>query len=91
MCKLEQASDLELTFLSMAASISGYPALSSVMPGKRSSMRDIKSGSSSSTSLERFMSRNTRITIIGSPSSGLALLNAPKVRNTDRMFRRPKS
>jgi hypothetical protein len=43
------------------------------------------------TSLERFMSRITRMTIVDSVSTGLALFAAPNVRRTDRMLRRPKS
>lgn len=42
-------------------------------------------------SFERFISRRTLITIVLSLSLELTLLAAPKVRSTDRMFRRPKS
>ena len=38
------------------------PAVSSVIAGKRSEIRDRKRGSSSSTNFDRFMSRNTLIT-----------------------------
>ena len=41
------------------------PAFSRVIAGKRSAMSERNSGSSSSTSLERFISRSTRITIRG--------------------------
>ena len=43
------------------------------------------------TNFERFMSLRILMTHTGSGSSGLARLNAPKVRSTDRMFLRPKS
>ena len=43
------------------------------------------------TSLERFMSLSTLITVVLSLSCGLARLAAPSVRKTDRMFLKPKS
>lgn len=43
------------------------------------------------TSLDRFMSRSTLMTMVDSVSLGLARLAAPNVRRTDRMFLRPKS
>lgn len=47
--------------------------------------------SSTLTSLERFMSLRTLITMVDSVSLGLDLLAAPRVRSTDRMFLSPKS
>ncbi len=43
------------------------------------------------TSLDKFMSLRTLMTMVDSVSLGLARLAAPSVRSTDRMFRRPKS
>lgn len=43
------------------------------------------------TSFERFMSLKTLITMVLSVSFGLALLLAPRVLKTDRIFLRPKS
>lgn len=43
------------------------------------------------TSLERFMSFRTLLTMVDSVSLGLERLAAPRVRRTDRMFRKPKS
>jgi len=42
-------------------------------------------------SLERFISRRTLITMVLSLSLELTLFAAPKVRSTDKIFRRPKS
>ena len=42
-------------------------------------------------SFERFMSLKTRMTIVLSVSLELTLFAAPKVLNTDNIFRRPKS
>lgn len=81
----------DYTCFSIAPSRSGYPALSKVIPGKRSLIRERNSGSSSSTSLDRFMSRRPRITIVCSGSSGFALLTPPSVRRTERILRSPKS
>ena len=43
------------------------------------------------TNLDKFMSLRTLMTMVFSPSSGLLLLAAPRVLNTERMFLRPKS
>ena len=43
------------------------------------------------TSLDRFMSRRTRMTVVLSLSFGYFLFTVPRVRSTDRMLRRPKS
>ena len=43
------------------------------------------------TSLERFMSLRTLMTMVLSVSPGLALLLAPNVLSTDKIFLRPKS
>lgn len=43
------------------------------------------------TNLERFISRNTRITVVFSLSPGLPRFAAPSVLSTDKMFRKPKS
>lgn len=75
----------------IAVCSSGYSSLSTVMPGKRSCTSDKNSGWSSSTSLDRFMSRSTRMSTITSLCVGLARLVEPHVRSTERMLRRPKS
>jgi hypothetical protein len=43
------------------------------------------------TNLDKFISRSTRMTIVFSRSSLFARLTAPSVRNTDKIFRKPKS
>lgn len=43
------------------------------------------------TSLERFMSRSTLMTMLDSVSEGRARFMAPSVLNTDKMFLKPKS
>mmetsp|Transcript_18328 Transcript_18328/g.62278 ORF Transcript_18328/g.62278 Transcript_18328/m.62278 type:complete len:245 (+) Transcript_18328:5188-5922(+) len=75
----------------IASSTSGKTALSALRPGNRSSIRDRKSGTSSATNLDMFMSRRVRITRNVSDLSGLARLEEPIVRSTERMLRRPKS
>ena len=65
--------------------------LSIEMLGKRSLMRLMKRGSSSSTSLEMFMLCSTLIMMVLSLSVGLERFTAPSMRSTDRMLRRPKS
>ena len=54
-------------------------------------MREMKSGSSSSTSFETFMSFRILITVVVSVSLGFSLLALPRVLSTDRMFLSPKS
>ena len=65
--------------------------MSALMPGKISAMSDRKRGTSSATNLDMFMSRRVRIAKKGSDFSGFARLEAPMVRSTERMLRRPKS
>ena len=54
-------------------------------------MRDRNSVTSSATNLDMFMSRSVRIARYTSDLSGLLRFEEPIVRNTDRIFRRPKS
>lgn len=84
-------SPRSFTCLATAASTSSKVALSAFTPGNRSSMRDRKRGTSSATNLDMFMSRSVRITRYVSLFSGLARLEEPMVRSTDRMLRSPKS
>mmetsp|Transcript_29254 Transcript_29254/g.72343 ORF Transcript_29254/g.72343 Transcript_29254/m.72343 type:complete len:245 (+) Transcript_29254:3147-3881(+) len=84
-------SPLEVTTLAIAASTSGNTALSALMPGKMSSMREINSGTSSATNLDMFMSRSVRMTRKISDFSGFSRFEDPMVRSTDRMLRKPKS
>mmetsp|Transcript_14309 Transcript_14309/g.34772 ORF Transcript_14309/g.34772 Transcript_14309/m.34772 type:complete len:245 (-) Transcript_14309:214-948(-) len=82
---------LAVATLAMAASMSGKTALSALMPGKISSMRERKSGTSSATNLDMFMSRRVRMARKISDLSGFSRLDEPMVRSTERMLRRPKS
>ena len=77
--------------LAIAASTSGKVALSALVPGKMSSMSERKSGTSSATNLDMFMSRRVRMARYTSDLSGLSRLDEPMVRSTERMLRRPKS
>ena len=77
--------------LLIAASSSGYPPLSSWMPGNKSLIRDKNRGSSWSISLDKFISRKTLITQVFSVSSLLARLTVPRVLSTDKILRNPKS
>ncbi len=82
---------LAVATAAIAASTSGNVALSAFVPGKMSSMRDRNSVTSSATNLDMFMSRSVRIARYTSDLSGLLRFEEPIVRNTDRIFRRPKS
>ena len=70
---------------------SGNSALGALRPMKRSSKRERKRGTSSATNLDMFMSLSVLIIKKVSDLSGLALLDAPAVLSTERMFLRPKS
>mmetsp|Transcript_17846 Transcript_17846/g.51940 ORF Transcript_17846/g.51940 Transcript_17846/m.51940 type:complete len:256 (-) Transcript_17846:49-816(-) len=80
-----------VTTPAMAASTSLCCCFSACMPGKRSSSVDMKSGTSSATNLERFISRRERMRSSSSGLSCCCRLDAPAVRKTARMLRRPKS
>eukprot|EP00965_Chrysotila_dentata_P080231 2647277-Pleurochrysis_carterae.AAC.1 len=66
-------------------------ARGAVSCGNRSSMSERKSGTSSATYLDRFMSRSVRISRRLSLSSGASRFDLPAVRSTARMLRSPKS
>ena len=85
-CRSSAAMDL-----SIAVSIVACDARAALTPGKRSSMSERKSGTSSATNLERFMSRSVRISRLASGVDALTRLELPAVRRTARMLRRPKS
>ena len=60
-------------------------------PGKRSSMSERKSGTSSATNLDRFMSRSVRMRSMCSDAVRSSRFEPPAVRSTARMLRSPKS
>ena len=75
-----------------AADTSATGTRGAARPGNRSAKRSAKRGPSSAASLAVFMSRRVRMTSSSSRApGGAARLDAPAVRRTARMLRRPKS
>ena len=77
--------------LAIAASTSGNVALSAFEAREDVVDEGQNSVTSSATNLDMFMSRSVRIARYTSDLSGLLRFEEPIVRNTDRIFRRPKS